>query len=90
MAIWDFIERLAIRPESPLFGASRFARFAIRTTLEGEGQAKAGRGRGRVGEVQSQRGGKAVGGRSPVVGRRGGRKAPDDVGPAGEVRRGRG
>ena len=33
MAIRDFIERLAIRPESPLFGASRFARFAIRPTL---------------------------------------------------------
>ena len=32
-AIWGFIERLAIRRESPLFGALRFARFAIRTTL---------------------------------------------------------
>ena len=32
LMIRDFIERLAIRRESPLSGASRFARFAIRTT----------------------------------------------------------
>ena len=65
------------RSESPLFGASRFARFAIRTTLAVRGFSCSARGQcssvalGRAGRPADERRGGSGGWREGMEGRRG-------------------